>query len=72
MLNLILQDMENGEGIALFDPHGDLSDAVLARIPENRIDDVVVFDPSDEQFSIGFNILKAHGDLEKNLLAWDL
>ncbi len=72
MLNLILQDMENGEGIALLDPHGDLSDAVLAPIPENRIDDVVVFDPSDEQFSIGFNILKAHGDLEKNLLASDL
>ncbi|MGB8356676.1 MAG: DUF87 domain-containing protein [Chthoniobacteraceae bacterium] len=72
MLNLILQDIENGEGIALLDPHGDLADAVLARIPENRIDDVIVFDPSDEQFSVGFNILKAHGDLERNLLSSDL
>jgi len=72
LLNLMLQDIERGEGIALLDPHGDLAEAVLARIPENRIDDVVVFDPSDEQFSVGFNILKAHGDLEKNLLASDL
>lgn len=72
LLNLILQDIERGEGIALLDPHGDLADAVLARIPENRIEDVVIFDPSDEQFSVGFNILKAHGDLERNVLASDL
>jgi hypothetical protein len=72
LLNLMLQDIERGEGIAVLDPHGDLVDAVLARIPENRIEDVVVFDPSDEQFSVGFNILKAHGDLERNLLSSDL
>src|SRR6266705_2517525 len=72
LFNLIRQDIENGEGVAVFDPHGDLVDKVLGIIPDHRINDVVLVDPSDEQFSIGFNILSAHSDLEKNLLASDL
>ena len=72
LFNLIKNDIENGEGVAVFDPHGDLIDRILGIIPESRINDVVLVDPSDEQFSIGFNILSAHSDLEKNLLASDL
>jgi type IV secretion system coupling TraD/TrwB family protein len=72
LFNLIRQDIENGEGVAVLDPHGDLIDRILGIIPESRINDVVLVDPSDEQFSVGFNILSAHSDLEKNLLASDL
>jgi hypothetical protein len=72
LFNLIRQDIEHGEGIALLDPHGDLVDRVLGIIPSHRVADVVLVDPSDEEFSIGFNILSAHSDLEKNLLASDL
>ncbi|MEO7299225.1 MAG: type IV secretion system DNA-binding domain-containing protein [Verrucomicrobiota bacterium] len=72
LFNMIRQDIEDGQGIAVFDPHGDLIDKILGCIPENRIDDVVLVDPSDEEYSIGFNILSAHSDLEKNLLASDL
>lgn len=72
LLNLISQDIQNGEGVAVLDPHGDLIDRILGTIPENRIDDVVLIDPSDEEYSVGFNILSAHSDLEKNLLASDL
>jgi hypothetical protein len=72
LFNLIKNDLENGEGIAVLDPHGDLIDRILGIIPESRIKDVVLVDPSDEQFSVGFNILSAHSDLEKNLLASDL
>jgi hypothetical protein len=72
LFNLIRQDIENGEGIAVLDPHGDLVDRILGIIPANRIGDVVLVDPSDEQYSVGFNILSAHSDLEKNLLASDL
>jgi hypothetical protein len=72
LLNLILQDIERGDGIAVLDPHGDLIDAVLGRIPEQRIDDVVVFDPADEDYPIGFNILSAHSELERMLLSSDL
>ena len=72
LLNLIIQDIEHGEGVAVLDPHGDLVDAVLARIPTHRIADVVLLDPSDEDFPIGFNILAAHSDFERSLLASDL
>jgi hypothetical protein len=72
LFNLIRQDIENGQGVAVLDPHGDLVDRILGIIPPHRINDVVLVDPSDEQFSVGFNILSAHSDLEKILLASDL
>jgi len=43
------QDLINGEGIAVIDPHGDLVKDLLPFIPRERADDVIVFDPSDEQ-----------------------
>jgi excisionase family DNA binding protein len=72
LLNMIVQDIRNGEGLAVLDPHGDLIDQVLGHIPEERAADVVLLDPSDEEFPIGFNILSAHSELERNLLASDL
>jgi hypothetical protein len=72
LFNLIQQDIEKGEGVAVLDPHGDLIDRILGIIPESRINDVVLVDPSDTEFSVGFNILSAHSELEKNLLASDL
>jgi hypothetical protein len=72
LLNLILQDIEHGDGIAVLDPHGDLIDQILGRIPAHRMQDVVVFDPADEGFPIGFNILSAHSELERMLLSSDL
>ncbi len=72
LFDLIRQDIENGQGVAVFDPHGDLIERILGCIPQTRIADVVLVDPSDEEFSVGFNILAAHSDLERNLLASDL
>jgi hypothetical protein len=72
LFNLIRQDIEQGDGVAVLDPHGDLVDKVLGIIPQNRIGDVVLVDPSDTEYPIGFNILSAHSELEKNLLASDL
>ncbi len=72
LFNLIRQDIENGDGVAVLDPHGDLIDRILGIIPESRIDDVVLVDPSDADFSVGFNILSAHSEQEKTLLASDL
>jgi hypothetical protein len=72
LFNLIRQDIENGEGLAVLDPHGDLIEQVLGIIPTERVNDVVLIDPSDEEYSVPFNILSAHSDLEKNLLASDL
>ena len=47
-------------------------DQVIALIPEERFDDVILFDPSDDAFPVGLNILSAHSEIEKNLLASDL
>jgi hypothetical protein len=72
LYNCIIQDIENGEGVSVLDPHGDLIDRVLGAIPDHRLGDVVLLDPSDEESIVGFNILSAHSDWEKNLLAADL
>lgn len=72
LLSLIRQDIENGAGLAVFDPHGDLIDSVLGMIPQSRMEDVIVLDPSDEEHIVGLNILAAHSDSERSLLASDL
>jgi ABC-type cobalamin/Fe3+-siderophores transport system ATPase subunit len=72
LLRMILQDLEHGEGLAVLDPHGDLIDEIVARVPEKRVGDVVLFDPADEEFPVGFNVLQAHSELERTLLASDL
>lgn len=72
LINLILQDIRQGEGLAVLDPHGDLIDELLGRIPEARWDDVILVDPSDEEYPVGFNVLRAHSEVEKNLLGSDL
>ncbi len=70
--NLIMQDIQKGTGIVLFDPHGDLVDDIIARVPKHRINDVVLVDPSDIEYPIGLNILQAHSDIEKEVLSSDL
>ncbi len=72
LIRMILQDLELGNGCAILDPHGDLIDSILERVPENRVDDVVLFDPADAESPVGFNILEAKTEIEKNVLASDL
>jgi hypothetical protein len=72
IFNLLRQGIQAGEGLAVFDPHGDLIDRVLGAIPENRWKDVVLIDPADEHFVVPFNVLSAQSDLEKTLLSSDL
>lgn len=71
LLHSMIQDMAAGHGFALLDPHGDLAEALLDHLPEHRIKDVVWFNPADTEFPVGFNILRAHSEIEKNLLASD-
>jgi hypothetical protein len=68
----IVQDIMLGNGIAVLDPHGDLIENILPYIPQNRYEDVILIDPSDGEFPVGFNILNAHSDVEKEILASDL
>ena len=72
LLRLIGEDISRGEGITVLDPHGDLCDAILAAVPDDRVDDVILLDPSDGAASIPFNILSAHSDAERTILSSDL
>jgi hypothetical protein len=72
LLHMIVQDIEHGHGVGVLDPHGDLIDQIVERIPDDRANDVVLLDPADEHYPVGFNILSAHSELEKTLLASDL
>ncbi|MDO5969320.1 type IV secretion system DNA-binding domain-containing protein [Flavivirga aquimarina] len=70
--NMMLADIEQNRGCAIFDPHGDICDDILKRIPEHRKDDVIIIDPSDSEHPIGFNLLEAHTEPEKIVLSSDL
>lgn len=56
--NMAIDDITENRGVAVVDPHGEYVDYVLDRIPDRRIEDVIVFDPSDKDYPIGFNILE--------------
>ncbi len=56
--NMIISDIRAGKGVAVVDPHGDLADTILDNIPANRTNDVIVFDPSDRDFPVAFNMLE--------------
>lgn len=70
--NMILEDAHQGNGCAIFDPHGDIVEDILLRIPDHRKNDVIIIDPSDSEFPIGFNLLGAKTDAEKIVLSSDL
>jgi len=67
--NMIVQNIANGEGLAVVDPHGELAEEVLELIPENRKADVVYFNPADTEFHIGFNVLEVPDLKYKHLIA---
>ena len=69
MENMIIQDIRNGEGVALVDPHGDFAEKILDFIPSNRINDVIYFNPADIQFPIAFNVMEAVSQEHKHLIA---
>lgn len=65
MLNMILQDIAAGHGVGVLDPHGDLVHGVMRRLPSTRLDDVILFDPTDEQYPFALNILEAKDESER-------
>jgi hypothetical protein len=60
----IVQDIRNGKGVAVIDPHGDLSARLLHYIPEERMDDVIYFNPADLSHPLGLNLLELPSGLE--------
>ncbi len=58
MENMAIQDIQNGNGIAYVDPHGEGAEKLLDFVPESRIKDVIFFNPADLDFPIAFNVME--------------
>ncbi len=66
--NLAFQDMCDGKGFAFIDPHGDAVEALLKRVPEERIDDVIYFDPADIEHPVGMNMFEHTTEDQKDFI----
>jgi len=69
MFNMIAQNIQNGEGVCVVDPHGELVEGVLSAIPPHRMKDVIYFNPADADYHIGFNVLELIDPQYKHLVA---
>ncbi|MCF7820177.1 MAG: type IV secretion system DNA-binding domain-containing protein [Candidatus Pacebacteria bacterium] len=56
--NMAVQDIENGEGVCVLDPHGDLIEDIIQRVPPQRAEDVIVFSPGDVERPMALNLLE--------------
>ena len=70
--NLIIQDIKNGEGVGVLDPHGSLAEKVINFVPEERIKDVVYFAPFDTEYPISFNVMEDVGADKRHLVVSSL
>ncbi|HMQ96272.1 MAG TPA: TraM recognition domain-containing protein [Candidatus Saccharibacteria bacterium] len=66
--NLAYQDMMDGRGFAFIDPHGDSVEALLSKVPKERVEDVVYFNPSDIDNPIGLNMFEFDHPDQKDFL----
>jgi hypothetical protein len=66
--NIILQDVLDGRSVIVIDPHGDLIRQILGKIPEERMRDVVLFDPADKAFPVGLNPLETGDEDEREMM----
>ena len=66
--NMAYQDMMDGRGFAFIDPHGDLVDSLLSKVPKERVEDIIYFDPSDLSNPIGMNMFEFDTPDQKDFL----
>jgi CxxC-x17-CxxC domain-containing protein len=66
--NMIIQDIQDGKGVCVVDPHGDLVEKVINFVPSSRINDVIYFNPADLDFPIGFNVLEQVDSSQRHLV----
>src|SRR4051812_17221208 len=67
--NMIMQDIERGDGVCVIDPLGVFADELLDCIPPSRLQDVTYFNPADTEFPIGYNVLGGYTKEERDRAA---
>jgi type IV secretory pathway VirB4 component len=67
--NMAIDDLKKKKGLAVIDPHGDLSEILLNYIPSHRINDVVYLDPADKEHPFSINVLEVKDPAQAELAA---
>ncbi len=67
--SMLLQDIRAGHGVCFMEPHGDGIEELLRLIPPERAEDVVLFDPADQERPMGFNLLEVRHEDEMHMVA---
>ncbi len=67
--NMAIDDVWKNRGVVIVDPHGEFADKILACVPNERVNDVVVFDPADRAYPVAFNLLENVDDDFKGMVA---
>ena len=66
--NMAYQDMMDGRGFAFIDPHGDLVESLLGKVPKERVEDIIYFNPGDMSNPIGLNMFEYDTPDQKDFL----
>lgn len=66
--NMAIQDIQNGEGVAVIDPHGSMAEKLLDYVPEHRVKDVLYFAPFDMEYPVSFNVMEDIGADKRHLV----
>lgn len=66
--NMAYQDMMEGRGFAFIDPHGDLVESLMGKVPKERVEDIIYFNPSDMTNPIGMNMFEFETPDQKDFL----
>ncbi|MDD3120281.1 MAG: type IV secretion system DNA-binding domain-containing protein [Candidatus Gracilibacteria bacterium] len=69
LVNLMKNDILKGKGFGVIDPHGDLVEEVMMNMTKERLDDIIIFDPTDEKYPFCFNPLDVKEDESKQVIA---
>jgi hypothetical protein len=69
LANMVINDLKHNEGICVIDPHGDLVETLLDFIPKHRINDVIYFDPSDQDRTVQINLFEGENVIHRELIA---
>ncbi len=72
MKYMSVQDIQNGEGLCIIDPHGDFIEDILPHIPKERAEDVILFEPFDSERPLGLNMLEVSNEGQKDFAVQEM
>jgi type IV secretory pathway TraG/TraD family ATPase VirD4 len=72
MRNMVVADLDAGNGLTVVDPHGSLIEDLLDAIPRHRTNDVIYLNPADPERVIGLNVLESVGKHQRSLVVSSL